>query len=158
MEKLAKKGQSKGVFHGRFVHTIDAKGRVSIPAKFREVLKKKYDERLMVTNYERCLIAYPITEWEVLEAKILGQPSMKREIKAFMRFFYSSAVECSLDRQGRILIPPTLRDYAKLEKDVISIGTQTKFEIWSRVNWAEEESRAEQQFQEGSEALAELGI
>ena len=146
------------MFRGRFVHTIDAKGRISIPSKFREVLKKDYDERLVVANYEGGLIAYPIIEWEALEAKLRDKPKMKKEIKAFLRFFYSSAVECSLDRQGRILIPPTLRDYAKLEKDVISIGTQNTFEIWSRVKWAEVEVRAEQQFQEGSDALAELGI
>jgi len=146
------------MFRGRFEHTIDTKGRISIPAKFREVLKKKYDARLVVTNYTSCLVAYPVSEWEALEIKLLSQPRMKSEIRALMRFFYSSAVECSLDRQGRILIPPTLRDYAKLDKDVTLIGTLKTIEIWSRVNWAEEESRAEQQFQEGSEVLAELGI
>ncbi len=146
------------MFRGRFIHTIDAKGRISIPSKFREVLKKEYDERLVVTNYEGGLTVYPVVEWEKLDAKLLDKPKMQREIKAFLRFFYSSAVECSLDRQGRILIPPTLRDYAKLEKDVISIGTQNTFEIWSRVKWAEVEARAEQQVQEGSDALAGLGI
>ena len=146
------------MFRGRYEHTIDSKGRISIPSKFREVLKEKYEDRLVVTNYDGCLVAYPIPEWEELEVKLLDQPRMKPEIKSFMRFFYSSAVECSLDRQGRILIPPTLRAYAKLEKDVVSIGTLKTIEIWSRENWAEEESRAEKQFQEGSDVLANLGI
>ena len=146
------------MLRGRYEHTIDSKGRISIPSKFREVLKEKYEDRLVVTNYDGCLVAYPIPEWEELEVKLLDQPRMKPEIKSFLRFFYSSAVECSLDRQGRILIPPTLRAYAKLEKDVVSIGTLKTIEIWSRENWAEEESRAEKQFQEGSDVLANLGI
>jgi MraZ protein len=146
------------MFRGRFEHTIDPKGRVSIPAKFRELLAEKYDERLILTNFDRCLVAYPYEEWRVLEEKVSSLSMIKKEVKAFQRFFISGAVECPIDKLGRILIPPTLRDYAQLERNVVFAGMMKKFELWSQERWAEEIKRSQEDFEGMSDALAGWGI
>jgi MraZ protein len=147
------------MFRGRFEHTIDAKGRVSIPAKFRELLTEKYDERLIVTNFDRCLLAFPFEEWTAFEKERASQLSMvKNEAKAFLRFFISGATECPIDKLGRILIPPTLRDYAHLGKDVVFVGLLNRFEIWSRESWMEEFQHSKESFEQMSDTLAGLGI
>jgi MraZ protein len=146
------------MFRGRFEYTIDPKGRVSIPVKFRELLAEKYDDRLILTNFDRCLVAYPYEEWRVLEDKVGSLSMVKKEAKAFQRFFLSGAAECPIDKLGRILIPPTLRAYAQLEKNVVFAGLVKKFEIWSRERWAEEIVRSQENFEGISEALAELGL
>ena len=146
------------MFRGRFEYTIDPKGRVSIPVKFRELLAEKYDDRLIVTNFDRCLVVYPYEEWRILEDKVSSLSMVKKEAKAFQRFFLSGAAECPIDKLGRILIPPTLRAYAQLEKNVVFAGLVKKFEIWSRERWAEEIVRSQENFEGISEALAELGL
>ena len=146
------------MFRGRFEYTIDAKGRVSIPVKFRELLAEKYDDRLILTNFDRCLVAFPYEEWRILEDKVSSLSMFKKEAKAFRRVFISGATECPIDKLGRILIPPTLRAYAQLEKDVVFAGLVKKFEIWSRERWTEEISRSQENFEGMSEALAELGL
>jgi MraZ protein len=119
------------LFRGRFEHTIDSKGRLSIPSKFRE----RYDSRLVVTTYDGCLIVYPNSEWRILEERVAGLPEFKKETRDFLRFFYSSAADCAIDKLGRILIPQTLREYAKLEKDVVIVGAFKRMEIWSKLRW-----------------------
>ena len=146
------------MFRGRFEHTIDSKGRVSIPAKFRELLAEKYDERLILTNFDRCLVAYPFEEWRSVEDKVGSLSMVKKEVRAFQRFFISGAAECPIDKLGRILIPPTLRDYAELARNVVFNGMLKKFEIWSKDRWQEEIKRSEENFEGMSEALAGLGI
>lgn len=146
------------MFRGRFEHTIDTKGRISIPAKFREWLAENYDERLILTNFDRCLVAYPYEEWTVLEEKASSLSMVKKETKSFLRFFISGAVECPIDKLGRILIPPTLREHAKLEKDVIFAGMLKKFEIWSKESWRDEMKWSEENFESMGEALAGLGL
>jgi MraZ protein len=146
------------MFRGRFEHTIDPKGRVSIPAKFRELLSEKYDDRIIITNFDRCLLAYPYEEWRSVEEKIGSLSMVKKEVKAFQRFFISGAAECPIDKLGRVLIPPTLRAYALLEKDVVFAGMGKMFELWSRERWTEEIKRAEENFEGMRESLASLGI
>jgi MraZ protein len=146
------------MFRGRHEHTIDPKGRVSIPAKFREVLGKKYDDRLVITNFDGCLVAYPYEEWILLEEKASSLSMVKKETRAFMRFFYSSAIECALDKQGRILIPQTLREYADLDKEVVLVGQLRKIEVWSKKRWSEEIIRAHENFDQISDVLSELGL
>ncbi len=146
------------MFRGRFEHAIDSKGRVSVPAKFRELLAEKYDERLILTNFDRCLVAYPFEEWRGVEEKVGSLSMVKKEVRAFQRFFISGAAECPIDKLGRILIPPTLRDYAQLERNVVFNGMLKKFEIWSKDRWQEEIMRTEENFEGMSEALADLGI
>ncbi len=146
------------MFRGRFEHTVDSKGRVSIPARFRELLAEKYDDRLILTNFDRCLVAYPYEEWRVLEERVSSLSMVKKEVKAFQRFFISGATECPIDKLGRVLIPPTLRDYAQLGRNVVFAGMLRKFEIWSKERWLEEIKHSEVDFEGMGEALADLGI
>ena len=146
------------MFRGRFEHIVDSKGRVSIPAKFRELLAEKYDDRVILTNFDRCLVAYPYEEWRVLEERVSSLSMVKKEVKAFQRFFISGATECPIDKLGRILVPPTLRDYAQLGRNVVFAGMLRKFEIWSKERWLEEIKRSEVDFEGMGEALADLGI
>jgi MraZ protein len=144
------------VFRGRFEHTIDAKGRLSVPSKFREVLSEHHDGRLVVTTYDGCLIAYPHREWKVLEERIAGLTEFKKDARSFLRFFYSSAADCAIDRLGRILIPQPLREYAKLKKDAVLVGAFKQFEIWSKEDWAVAEATVSKD--EISVMLERLGI
>ncbi len=130
------------MFRGRFEHTLDAKGRLSIPSRFRETLSERYDSRLVVTTYDGCLIAYPFIEWQKLEEKVAALPKFNKDTRAFLRFFYSNAADCAIDKLGRILIPQSLRDYAKLEKDVFLIGAFEHIEICSKTIWEEAEASA----------------
>ncbi len=147
------------MFRGRFDYTIDAKGRMSIPAKFRDVIRAEGDERVVVTNsFEGCLVAYTLETWREIEDRISRQSDLRREVRAFKRFFLGGAVELSLDKQGRILIPPSLRAYAGLEHDVVLQGLTTKFEIWSSERWAEELEYAQSSLADSAQALAETGL
>lgn len=147
------------MFRGMFVHTIDSKGRVSIPTKFREILRAKYDDRLIVTNYlDPCLVAYPFEEWKRIEEKFAAQSSFKKEIRAFKRLLISAATECTIDRQGRILIPPGLREHARLDKEAALVGQITYFEIWDRLGWDKEMGELQQNPESIGNALAEFGL
>jgi len=133
------------MFRGRYEHSIDSKGRLSVPSRFRETLNERYDSRLVVTTYDRFLIAYPYAEWQVLEERAANLPTFKKDTMAFLRFFYSSATDCSIDRLGRVLIPQALRDYARLEKDVLLVGAFKHIEIWSKALWEKAEAEASQE-------------
>jgi MraZ protein len=146
------------VFRGRFEHTIDGKGRISIPSKFREILSKKYEDRVVVTNFDHCLIAFPEEEWSMLEQKAGSFSLMRKETSAFFRFFYSSASDCVIDKQGRLLIPQTLREYANLQKDVVLVGEGKRIEIFAKERWLEEARKAEEDFDKIRDTLANLGI
>jgi MraZ protein len=147
------------MFRGKFEHTIDPKGRVSIPAKFRELLGQKYDDRLIITTgLDPCLVAYPFEEWLKVEEKVSSMSMVKKEVKAFQRVFISRAAECPIDKLGRVLIPPTLRSHAQLEKDVIFAGMLEKFEIWNQERFLEVIRKAEENSDEMSETLAALGL
>jgi|SRR3989338_7572571 len=146
------------MFRGRFEHTIDQKGRLSIPARFREILTANYDERLILTNFDNCLWAYPVKEWERVEEKVASRPQFSREVKALQRFFISAACECPLDPTGRILIPPTLRRYGGLEKNVVLVGMTQKIEIWASDRWQKVFLQAEGDLGGMEDKLADLGL
>ena len=146
------------MFRGRYEHTIDNKGRLSIPSKFREILVANYDERLIVTNFDQGLWAYPLREWKVVEDKVAALPQFKPEVKALQRFFISAAAECPVDPNGRIIIPSTLRKYADLQQDVVIVGMTNRFEIWSRERWTKIFDEAEQDLVSMGEKLADLGL
>lgn len=146
------------MFRGRYEHSIDPKGRLSIPAKFREILASNYDERVILTNYDNCLWAYPAREWKVVEDKVAALPQFKPEVKALQRFFISAASECPLDPTGRIIVPPPLRRYASLETDVVIVGATKRFEIWSKERWLKIFEQAERDLSSFGEKLADLGI
>lgn len=146
------------MFRGRFQGSLDEKGRVSIPSKFREILSTNYDDRLIVTSFDGCLWAYPVKEWRVIEDKIAALPQFKPEVKALQRVFVSGAMECNIDRQGRISIPQTLRDYADLEKELLFVGMTRKIELWSKANWERVFSDAQNKIADSADTLADLGL
>lgn len=120
------------MFRGKYRHNLDEKGRFSLPAKFREILRVKYgSENLIITNYPECLVAYPVKEWQKIEEKLLSLPWDVPEVREYVRYFLGSAEECSPDKQGRILLPQSLREEMKLEKEVILLGMLYHFEIWN---------------------------
>ncbi len=147
------------MFRGVFEHQIDAKGRTSLPAKLRETLVGTYDERLIVTtSLDACLHAYPVREWEQLEASLAKRNPMEPGVKTLMRLYVASAQECPLDKLGRLLIPPTLRQHAGLEKDVVWAGMVKVIELWSKEGWmkAQQEARAEADSADVMRVLSEL--
>jgi MraZ protein len=144
------------MFRGSFEHTVDSKGRVSVPSKFRDIIAERYEGKLVLTmDFDHCLTVYPLEEWEALEEKIKSLPMMQKEVKDFMRFFFSSATECELDKQGRILIPPAHRGSAGIAKNVMVVGIMNKIELWDVKAW---EARNIQNGDKIGEALAALGL
>lgn len=120
------------MFYGEFQHTVDPKGRVIVPSTFREELGEKF---IMTKGLDECLFVYSLTEWSNLEAKLKTLPLANKDARAFVRFFFSGASECEVDKQGRILIPQNLRGYAGLEKDIYIIGVSTRVEVWDKAKW-----------------------
>jgi MraZ protein len=116
---------------------MDKKGRVSIPVRFRDTLRTRYDEQLILSVWEGCLVAYPFEEWEKLEDNLQQLPRFTRVVKDYKRMFISAAQECPLDSQGRILIPPELRMRAALQDKVLFVGMTDFFEIWNRDQYME---------------------
>lgn len=141
------------MFRGRFVHTLDSKGRVSIPTKFREILRAKYDGHLIITNWDRCLLTYPSEEWKKIEKRLSILPGFGGDERSCQRFFMSGATECTIDPQGRVLIPPSLREYAELDKEVVFVGMITGFEVWSKQRWDEEMKRLQGNLEKIGNAL-----
>ena len=139
---------------GEYSHTIDAKGRMIVPAKFRTEL----GERFIITKvFDGCLYGYSIEEWKSIEEKIKTLPLITgKDARNFTRFFFSSAIECELDAQGRILITQNLREHAKLEKEVVVIGVSTRIEIWSKEQW--DAYNEEQDSDDIAEKMSMLGI
>lgn len=142
------------MFIGEYQHAIDIKNRMIIPSKFREYL----DDNFVATKgLDNCLYAYPMKEWANLEQKLQSLPLSSKDARAFVRFFFSGAVECELDKQGRFVVPTNLIDYASIKKDVVVIGASTRFEIWSKENWDEYNS-SNINFDEIAEKMSQLGI
>lgn len=140
---------------GEFEHNIDDKGRIIVPAKFREGLGSKF---VVTRGLDRCLFAYPLDEWKLLEEKLKKLPLTKRDARAFTRFFFSGAIECELDRQGRINIPQNLRKYAELVKECTVIGVSNRIEFWSRDVWEDYFTESEESFAEIAENLMDFDI
>jgi MraZ protein len=140
------------MFAGEFEHTVDDKGRLTIPAKFREALA---DGIYLIRGLDGCLFAYPPDAWQQIADQIASRPLTESSARSFSRMFYSST-ECRLDKQGRILIPAQLREYAAIENEAVIIGMNSRLEVWSKDRWREFTSKmVEDVF---AQQLAGLGI
>ncbi|MBO4292708.1 MAG: division/cell wall cluster transcriptional repressor MraZ [Lachnospiraceae bacterium] len=120
------------MFMCEYNHTVDAKGRLIIPAKFREVLG---DEFVVCKGLDHCLYIYSNEDWEAFSAQLAALPLTNKEARQFVRFFLSGASQVEVDKQGRILVPPTLRTFAELDKDVVLAGAGHRIEIWNKARW-----------------------
>jgi len=123
------------MFFGSYFHTMDNKGRLSIPPRYRQILHERQDRQLILTNFSGYLLAFPQSEWVKVEGKLGEFPLFRKDIRDFQRFLMSGVEECPIDRQGRILVPQNLRSYAKLERDVAMVGAGRCFEIWNRLGF-----------------------
>lgn len=140
---------------GEYQHTIDEKGRLTIPSKFRDALSPAF---VVTRGLDQCLFVYPMEEWKVLEQKLKALPMMKAEARAFSRLLFSGATECELDKQGRVNIPNTLIDHAKLSKDCVVLGVSNKVEIWSKDVWETYFHSSEESFNELAETLIDFNF
>ncbi|MGQ9687310.1 MAG: division/cell wall cluster transcriptional repressor MraZ [Desulfobaccales bacterium] len=120
------------MFKGSSFHIMDNKGRISIPVRYREILQERQDKQLILTKWDGYILAFPHSEWVKVEAKLGEMALLRNDYRRFQRFFLHGVEECPLDRQGRILIPQKLRDYAKLDREVAIVGVVRNFEIWDR--------------------------
>jgi MraZ protein len=138
---------------GEYNHTLDKKGRVIVPSRFRDELG---DTFIITRGMDSCLFLYPLHEWKNLETRLKTLPFNKAETRAFMRMFFSGASEVEVDKQGRVLIPPLLREHSQLKKDVVFIGVSNRAEIWSREIWEEYSNNSSQSFEQISEKLMDF--
>lgn len=141
------------MFMGEYNHTIDAKGRLIIPSKFREILG---DTFVVTKGLDGCLFVYDNEEWKRFEEKLRALPITNKEARQFVRFFLAGATEAEVDKQGRILIPNVLREFAGLTKDVVLVGVGSRIEIWSRERF--EDTASFEDMDEIAEHMAELGL
>ncbi|PRR92355.1 MULTISPECIES: division/cell wall cluster transcriptional repressor MraZ [unclassified Bacillus (in: firmicutes)] len=143
------------MFMGEYQHTIDTKGRMIIPAKFRDGLGEQF---VLTRGLDQCLFGYPMSEWKLIEEKLKALPLTKKDARAFTRFFFSGAVECDLDKQGRINIASNLLQYAKLEKECVVIGVSNRIELWSKSIWEKYTEEQEDSFAEIAENMIGFDI
>ena len=147
------------MFRGRYEHTIDAKGRTSLPARYRDVLSSIGERRIILTSaLDPCLVAYPLAEWRAFEEKLARLPRFDPSVVKLRRLYVSAAVEVSFDAQGRILVPPPLRTYAALEKDVLWAGNGKYAELWDAGLWKKHFDASDEEREQIGARLAELGL
>ena len=141
------------MFMGEYNHTIDAKGRMIVPSKFREQLGNEF---VVTKGLDGCLFVYPNEEWHNIEEKFRNVPLTTKDARKFSRFFFAGAATCELDKQGRILLPAALREFAGLEKDVVLVGVGSRVEIWSKDKW--ENMNSDTDMDEITSAMEGLGL
>jgi MraZ protein len=147
-------------FRGRFYHTIDAKGRVSIPSGYRAMLQSKSDQAPFVTNGvtdgSKCLWLYPYEGWERYENRLAGLPPDNIKMQKYVRFMVSGASPCPIDNQGRMLLPAYLREYASLQREVTFAGVGNRIEIWDKTLFEENNANTQENIEDVALAVADL--
>lgn len=143
------------MFYGEYQHSVDPKGRVIVPSRFRDGLGEKF---IITKGLDNCLFVYSLDEWSNLEGKLKTLPLSSKDARAFIRFFFSGAAECEVDKQGRILVPSNLREYAGLEKEIYIIGVSTRVEIWDKSKWEAYSSDDNLSADKIAEKMEQLGI
>lgn len=142
------------MFYGEFAHSIDRKGRLILPAKFREAAKSHFIEKFFVTRgLDKCLFMFSEEEWRSQETKFKSVPFTKQQSRTFNRLYFSGAIEVIPDKQGRILLPQYLKDFAEIKKDIFIVGVSNRIEIWSKDKWEEFYSNSRASFEELAEKL-----
>lgn len=148
----------KSRFRSKSEHSLDAKGRLNFPSRFREVLSQYGSETLMVTTWKKHLRAYPISEWEIIEDKLLDQGKEQPRLVSFIRLVLSGVTECKLDKQGRIVLPAALRSETHMGQEVVLTGMRDWVEIWDKDAWQLELQNTRENFDSFDEGLSSLGI
>ncbi len=148
----------KSYFRGQSIARLDAKGRLRVPTKFRDVLQVRQSDALIITRLDKCLVAYPIDYWQQIENKVLGLSQIQPQHRTFIRHFISGAEECEFDGQGRILIPPLLREKVQLGQEVLLAGMLSSFEIWNRDAWEKHSEWGSDHFLEIALDIANTGF
>ena len=143
------------VFIGEYQNSIDSKGRIIVPSKFRDQLGSKF---ILTKGLDNCLYIYPMEEWSRFEDKLGNLPVSNKDARAFVRYFFSSAVECEVDKQGRLTIPQNLREHAKIDKELVTIGVLSKIEIWSKQEWDNYNEGSNLGPDDIADKMAEFGI
>lgn len=148
------------MFRGSSFHTIDSKGRIIIPARFRDVIKADGSYGVMLSRMDGALIAYTYDEWRKIENRILSLAEKSESMRRFRRVFIGGSFDCPCDKQDRILIPQNLREYAEFEKDIVLVGVLDHFEIWSRDSWNRENMDLEKDMKKEDvrNEIAKLGL
>ena len=141
------------MFLGRYAHNLDAKGRLAIPARYREALASGM---VLTRGIDRCLALYPLTAWRPLADKVAALPLTDADARNFRRLVFAEAADVALDSQGRILVPPDLRRYAGIEREALVVGVDTSIEIWSPERWTAVESSLDADGAEIAQRLATL--
>ena len=145
------------MFYGEYSHSTDRKGRLILPAKFREVAKSSFIEKFFVTRgLDKCLFMFSEEEWRSQESKFKAISFTKQQARTFNRLYFSGAVEVVPDRQGRILLPQYLKDFAEIKKDVVIVGVSNRIEIWAKDRWQEFYGSSRQSFEEIAEKLMDV--
>ena len=145
-------------FRGRSAAKVDAKGRLRIPAKFREILQKHFTDALFISRKGDCLVAYPPEKWEEIENKASNLSEVHPDHRSFIRRFVSGAEPCDFDGQGRILIPPMLRDDAHIDQEVVVVGMLTCFEVWDKTAYELQDARDRENEPRIMESVAGIGL
>ena len=140
---------------GEYIHSIDAKGRLIVPSKFREILG---DDFVITKGLDGCLFLYPVNEWKIFEQKLRTLPLTNKNARTFTRFFLGSAVDGTLDKQGRVLISSALRSFAGLDKEVVLVGVLERVEIWDKAKWDENNAVVEENMDDIASQMEELGL
>ncbi|MDD5115507.1 MAG: division/cell wall cluster transcriptional repressor MraZ [Candidatus Omnitrophica bacterium] len=145
------------MFYGEFEHSIDRKGRLILPARFRETAKNQFIEKFFVTRgLDKCLFMFSEEEWRSQENKFKTMPFTRQQSRTFNRLLFSGAVEIQPDKQGRVLLPQYLKEFADIKKDVIIVGVSNRIEIWSRDAWRDFYANSRQSFEEIAEKLMDV--
>ena len=143
------------MFIGEYQHNIDPKKRLAVPSKFRTELKNKI---VITRGLDKCLFIYPLKVWEELAGKLGTLPVGESQTRSFIRLMLAGAIDCEIDKQGRILVPDFLKDYAGLDKNVIIAGVYNRLEIWDEKKWNDYKKNAEKNSDEIAEQLGKLGV
>ncbi|HSI03302.1 MAG TPA: division/cell wall cluster transcriptional repressor MraZ [Myxococcota bacterium] len=156
------------MFRGLHEHTIDAKGRLSLPQRFRDLLSRNSGQDgddadsdaslIITTGIDKCLVAYPKAEWEAFEARLAALPQFDPAVVQVKRIYVAGATECAIDNHGRLLVPPMLREYAGLTRDVVFAGMVATIELWAKETWTEQSRLSRSDRQAVAQKLAELGL